>query len=197
MTDTVKITLDLSKLSPDVRKCVPAHICEDIDTGTGELLKYNRPSFQKSALSGTKMKWNVRCGYDETAGRLNDVPIQIDAELNIPNAVVGQNIEHGTSVFAAGVAALELLRQWMAQEGLPREQLDLLSVEDVTLKGAWTGPAALSLMPHALAPVADLPVLEVVSATWLACCAAAAMLSSRWRMVSSCEAVFSASTRSN
>ena len=135
MTDSVKISLDLSKLSPDVRKDIPAHICEDIDTGTGVVEKYNRPSFQKSALSGTKMKWNVRCGYDETAGRLNDVPIQIDAELNIPNAVVGQNIEHGTSVFAAGVAALELLRIWMAQAGLPREQLDLLSVEDVTLNG--------------------------------------------------------------
>ncbi len=32
------------------------------------------------------------------------------------------------------------------------------------MKGAWTGPAALSLSAHALAPVADLPVLEVVSA---------------------------------
>ena len=38
-------------------------------------------------------------------------------------------------------------------------------LQDVTLKGAWTGPAALSLLPHALAPVAELPVLEVVSAT--------------------------------
>jgi acetoacetate decarboxylase len=37
-------------------------------------------------------------------------------------------------------------------------------LEDVQVKGAWTGPAALSLYPHALAPVADLPVLEVVSA---------------------------------
>src|SRR5215467_881817 len=37
-------------------------------------------------------------------------------------------------------------------------------LEDITLKGAWTGPAALSLMPHALAPVAELPVLEVISA---------------------------------
>ena len=37
-------------------------------------------------------------------------------------------------------------------------------LEDIVLKGAWTGPAALSLMPHALAPVAELPVLEVVSA---------------------------------
>ena len=40
-------------------------------------------------------------------------------------------------------------------------------LEDITLKGAWTGPAALSLHPHALAPVADLPVREVLSATHL------------------------------
>ncbi|MDQ7954740.1 MAG: acetoacetate decarboxylase [Pseudomonadota bacterium] len=32
---------------------------------------------------------------------------------------------------------------------------------DVQLKGAWTGPASLELHPHALAPVAQLPVLEV------------------------------------
>jgi acetoacetate decarboxylase len=37
-------------------------------------------------------------------------------------------------------------------------------LQDVALKGAWTGPAALALTPHALAPVAELPVLEVVSA---------------------------------
>jgi acetoacetate decarboxylase len=37
-------------------------------------------------------------------------------------------------------------------------------LEDVTVKGAWTGPAALDLFSHALAPVAELPVLEVLSA---------------------------------
>ena len=37
-------------------------------------------------------------------------------------------------------------------------------LEDVTVKGAWTGPASLTLSPHALAPVAELPVLEIVSA---------------------------------
>jgi acetoacetate decarboxylase len=34
----------------------------------------------------------------------------------------------------------------------------------VTLKGAWTGPGSLELHPHALAPIADLPVLKVESA---------------------------------
>ncbi|MCC6780446.1 MAG: acetoacetate decarboxylase [Hyphomicrobiales bacterium] len=42
-------------------------------------------------------------------------------------------------------------------------------LEDVVLKGAWVSPAALSLQPHALAPVAELPVLEVVSALHMVC----------------------------
>ena len=37
-------------------------------------------------------------------------------------------------------------------------------LEDITVKGAWTGPAALDLFSHALAPVAELPVLQVLSA---------------------------------
>lgn len=41
------------------------------------------------------------------------------------------------------------------------------STTDVTLKGAWEGPARLQLFHHALAPVADLPVIEVVSAVHL------------------------------
>ena len=38
---------------------------------------------------------------------------------------------------------------------------------DVVLHGAWSGPAALELFSHALAPVAELPVLEVVAARHL------------------------------
>jgi acetoacetate decarboxylase len=37
-------------------------------------------------------------------------------------------------------------------------------LRDVTVHGAWSGPAALELHPHALAPVADLPVRRVVGA---------------------------------
>jgi len=36
-------------------------------------------------------------------------------------------------------------------------------LRDLTVKGAWMAPAALDLHHHALAPVADLPVLEVIS----------------------------------
>jgi acetoacetate decarboxylase len=37
-------------------------------------------------------------------------------------------------------------------------------LEDIVLKGAWSGPAALQLHSHVIADVAKLPVLEVVSA---------------------------------
>lgn len=40
-------------------------------------------------------------------------------------------------------------------------------LQDINLKGAWTGPARLELAHHALAPVADLPVLEIVSCVHL------------------------------
>lgn len=36
------------------------------------------------------------------------------------------------------------------------------SNDNIHVKGAWTGPGALDLHDHALAPVADLPVLEVL-----------------------------------
>ena len=50
-------------------------------------------------------------------------------------------------------------------DGSPRIcELVEYRLEEIALKGAWTGPAALSLTPHALAPVAELPVLEIVSA---------------------------------
>ena len=40
-------------------------------------------------------------------------------------------------------------------------------LEDIVLKGAWSGPASLDLRPHALAPIADLPVREIISAVHL------------------------------
>ena len=51
-------------------------------------------------------------------------------------------------------------------DGTPRIcELVQYYMEDIVFKGAWTGPAALDLYGHALAPVADLPVLEVLGAS--------------------------------
>jgi acetoacetate decarboxylase len=71
----------------------------------------------------------------------------------------------------AGLAAPNFLLKIIPHvDGTPRIcELVEYYLEDITMKGAWTGPASLSLSPHALAPVADLPVLEVVSAVHIVC----------------------------
>ncbi len=43
-------------------------------------------------------------------------------------------------------------------------QLVRYRMTDVTVKWAYSGPASLELHPHALAPIADLPVKKIVSA---------------------------------
>ena len=49
-------------------------------------------------------------------------------------------------------------------DGKPRIcELVRYALSDIRINGAWRGPGALDLHDHALAPVADLPVLEVLS----------------------------------
>jgi acetoacetate decarboxylase len=66
----------------------------------------------------------------------------------------------------AGIAQPNFLLKIIPHvDGTPRIlELVRYYMTDVTLHGAWTGPAALELHPHALAPVADLPVLKVETA---------------------------------
>jgi acetoacetate decarboxylase len=51
-------------------------------------------------------------------------------------------------------------------DGTPRI-LELIDyrLEDIVIKGAWSGPAMLEIEPHALAPIAELPAHEIISAT--------------------------------
>jgi len=110
--------------------------------------KYAKPSLRpdKDALVGTLDYGPVRVatgtmGYKHAALPAKDVL----ASLEIPNYLL-KIIPH--------------------VDGSPRI-LELVDyrLEDIVLKGAWSGPGALDLCPHALAPVAELPVREIVSAT--------------------------------
>lgn len=44
-------------------------------------------------------------------------------------------------------------------------ELVRMQIADITITGAWRGPARLQLFEHVLAPLADLPVREIVSAS--------------------------------
>ena len=71
-----------------------------------------------------------------------------------------------TAAVAASLAAPNFLLKIIPHvDGTPRIcELVCYCLADIVVKGAWSGPGALDLHAHALAPVADLPVLEIVSA---------------------------------
>lgn len=87
---------------------------------------------------------------------------------SVPVAVATMGYKHhplDTGPVKASLLAPNFLLKIVPHvDGTPRIcELVRYFCEDVTVKGAWSGPAALQLFHHALAPVAQLPVLEVVS----------------------------------
>jgi acetoacetate decarboxylase len=88
-----------------------------------------------------------------------------------------QRIAYGTMGYKHKAADLAAVKASMAAsnfllkiiphvDGTPRIcEIVEYQLTDIDLKGAWTGPAALQLSSHALAPLEELPVLEIVSAT--------------------------------
>ena len=109
-------------------------------------------------------KPTLRAEIDTMVGTLDYGPVRI--------ATATMGYKH-QALDVGAVAASLAAPNWLLKiiphvDGTPRVcELVEYYLEDVTVKGAWTGPGALSLAPHALAPVAELPVLEVVSATHL------------------------------
>ncbi|WP_431302974.1 acetoacetate decarboxylase [Sediminicoccus sp. BL-A-41-H5] len=104
----------------------------------------------------------LKAEVDTLIGTLDYGPVRI--------ATGTMGFKHRAADHAAVLASMLtpnfLLKIIPHVDGTPRIcELVEYALEDVTLKGAWSGPGALSLMPHALAPVAELPVLEIVSAT--------------------------------
>ena len=103
----------------------------------------------------------LRTEVDTLIGTLDYGPLRV--------ATGTMGYKHREADLAQVKAALEepnfLLKIIPHVDGSPRIcELVEYHLEQLVLKGAWTGPAALALTPHALAPVAELPVLEIVSA---------------------------------
>jgi acetoacetate decarboxylase len=103
---------------------------------------------------------SLRAECDTLVGTLDYGPVRV--------ATGTMGYKHKEADHAAVLAGLKapnfLLKIIPHVDGTPRIcELVEYYLEDVELKGAWTGPGALDLHAHALAPVAELPVLEVVS----------------------------------
>jgi acetoacetate decarboxylase len=106
-------------------------------------------------------KPTLKAQIDTLVGELYFGPLRI--------AVGTMGYKHREADLAAVKATLEapnfLLKIIPHVDGSPRIcEIVEYPLTDIDLKGAWNGPAQLTLFSHALAPIAELPVLEVVSA---------------------------------
>jgi len=122
------------------------------------------PIFGGRELWGFPKKYaqpSLEVDRDTLVGTLDYGPVRIaTGTMGFKHVAVEQG-----SVLKALAAPNFLLKIIPHVDGSPRIcELVRYELLDVALKGAWSGPAALDLRPHALAPVAQLPVLEVVSA---------------------------------
>ena len=105
---------------------------------------------------------SLRAEIDTLVGTLDYGPVRV--------ATATMGYKHRTAdpraVEAALAAPNYLLKIIPHVDGGPRIcELVEYYLTDVDLKGAWTGPTELTLFSHALAPLAELPVLEIVSGT--------------------------------
>lgn len=104
----------------------------------------------------------LRAEIDTLIGELYYGPLRI--------AVGTMGYKHKEADLAAVKASMEI-PNWLLKiiphvDGSPRIcEIVEYYLSDINLKGAWTGPGQLELFHHALAPIAELPVLEVISAT--------------------------------
>ncbi|HYA65082.1 MAG TPA: acetoacetate decarboxylase [Burkholderiaceae bacterium] len=107
-------------------------------------------------LAEPKLKTEI----DTLVGELYYGPLRI--------AVGTMGYKHKTADVAAVKASMGapnyLLKIIPRVDGTPHIcELVEYYLSDIEIQGAWSGPAQLSLFSHALAPLAELPVLEVVS----------------------------------
>jgi acetoacetate decarboxylase len=104
---------------------------------------------------------SLKANIDTLVGRLeyNGVPIALGT-MGYKHAAADHD-----AVLASMLTPNFLLKIIPHVDCTPRVcELVEYHLHDIDLKGAWTGPSALHLYNHALAPVSELPVLEVVSA---------------------------------
>lgn len=133
MTDSVKLCVDLRSMPEEARREVEVFHNRTQDKRWKFVSeRYSKPIPAVSPMSGTGME--LITYWDGSGDQF--LQSQIVASLNLPNALTGHNCEHGTSIFAAGVAGLELFKHRMVCDGVPGAAVDMLTTHHVSLHGA-------------------------------------------------------------
>lgn len=136
MTFSIATEICLEGISASARKTLDERIQKIGRPLSDATDLYAMPASELDLVSDAGTKWEILRLCEPDQPNLGPVPCYIYLDLNAPNAVTGQDEEHGVSVSAAGVVALEKVRTWLAQSGLSRDDVDQLEASDVSLRGA-------------------------------------------------------------
>jgi hypothetical protein len=128
VTDSIKIHISTVKINQESLVKVPRPQLiktdqHDPNIMTGVLSKKQYPS---SPLTGN--------GYElQTLTGAHGQILGIDVSVNVPSCLVGQNIEHGLSVYAASCSCLLLVYYYLVKHGVPKEEVNKLSHDDIDI----------------------------------------------------------------
>ena len=75
-----------------------------------------------------------------------------------------ESLSQDPTAIAAALGRLQVVLKWIPDvDGAPKiAELVGFRIKDLTIKGAWGGPARLHLIPHVNCRVADLPVRKIL-----------------------------------
>jgi hypothetical protein len=128
MTDSIKVHISTAKINQDSLAKVPRPQLiktdqHDPNIMTGVLSKKQYPS---SPLTGN--------GYElQTLTDAHGQILGIDVSVNVPSCLVGQNIEHGLSVYAASCSCHLLVCHYLVKHGVPKGEVNKLNHDDIDI----------------------------------------------------------------
>lgn len=125
MTNNTVISIDVSHFPDSIRQAMPEVF--GASTNCGDALATEIHGKQPQLAPAAYKTIFVESDRVRLASH-------IIADLDVPATVVGPQFEHGTSVFAAGHAALELARIELARACLSKDTLDALRIRHVALE---------------------------------------------------------------
>jgi hypothetical protein len=128
MTDSIKVHISTAKINQESLAKVPRPQLLKTDQHDPNVLAgiVSQKQYPTSPLTGN--------GYElKTLADAHGQILGIDVSVNVPSCLVGQNIEHGLSVYAASCSTLLLVQHYLVKHGVPKEEVDKLEHDDIDI----------------------------------------------------------------
>jgi hypothetical protein len=128
MTDSIKVHISTAKINQESLAKVPRPQLLKTDQHDPNVLTgiVSQKQYPTSPLTGN--------GYElQTLTDAHGQILGIDVSVNVPSCLVGQNIEHGLSVYAATCSTLLLVQHYLVKHRVPKEEVDKLEHDDIEI----------------------------------------------------------------